>query len=157
MKTLTHGRVRVYGLAHDSTMMWEATFDGEVNWNVPGRGINFADDRGDLPDIPEPIRGRQQSGSGSFRAKVVETLTDPDYPRAGDLVWGESGSGFVESNWDSTLGVGNEVMCYHVEFYDGDETTLWRNCILRGNYKEAEDGNSLEFSWTSAHAYPEIS
>lgn len=131
------------------------TFDGSFVLNVLGRTITFGTDRGQLPDVPCPIRGPQQPMTGSFNALVKE-ITNNGSPAEADLVFGELGSGFIGSNFQSTNGGADIYLGMNLKYTDGVNSFVLRDCLLRGNYTETEEGNRVDFTFTCPHAYPDL-
>jgi hypothetical protein len=135
----------------------EFTFDGLFTLEIPGVPIDFALDRGALPDVPEPLRQNEEPMSGSFDA-IIDDLTDDAAFVPGDFVFGETGTGFVGSNWVSTVaGTSPDVLLVDIEFTDGETTFTLPDCMVRGNFAEAEDGDKLTFNYVCPHAYPTLS
>ncbi len=152
IRNFTYGVIRaIDGLGNDVTF----TFDGSFVLNIPGRAITFAKDRGKLPDTPCPIRGAEQEMTGSFTA-MVEAITNNGSPVTPDLVFGELGSGYIGSNWQSTNGPADIYLGLDIEFTDGVNAFTLRDCKLIGNYTEAEEGNRVDFSFVCPHAYPDL-
>jgi hypothetical protein len=134
----------------------EVTFDGSFTLDVPGRQITFAKDRGELPATPEPIVGPEQEMTVSFDAKV-QSITSNGAAVPGDVVFGEFGSGYIATNWQSTLGASARAFLLDLTYFDGLKTIRLNDGKYVGKYQEAEDGNFLSFTGTIPHAYPTIS
>lgn len=133
----------------------ELRFDGKFSLDVPGQKIEWATDRGELPADPEEIEGPDQPMTGNFEAKQVTILSDASNPVPLDLIGGRFGAGKI-GTWQSTIGE-SRSMTYHVWYYDRREWVKVPHCLIRGGFSEADDGNTLSFTFTSAAAYPKIS
>ena len=135
----------------------EFTFDGLFTLEIPGVPIDWATDRVKLPDVPEPLLQNEEPMTGTFDAMIAE-LTDDTVFTPGDFVFGENGTGFVGTNWVSTINATSPgVLTVDIEFTDGNDTFTLPDCAVRGNFAEAEDGNKLVFNYTCPHAYPTLS
>ncbi len=152
IKNYTYGVITATdGLANVVTF----TFDGSFVLNIPGRAITFAKDRGALPATPCSIRGDQQEMTGSFTG-LVEQITNNGSAITPDLVFGELGSGYIGSNWQSTGGAVDIYLGLDLAYSDGANSFTLPDTKLIGNFTEAEEGNRVDFSFVCPHAYPTL-
>ncbi len=150
---ITHG---VLTITENGGSSLTFTFDGEFQVNIPGRTITFAKDRGALPATPVPIRGEQNSMTGSFKAKIQQ-ITNASSDNVNDLILAETGAGNVGSGWTSTTGgATSPYMGVNLDYTDGVDVMRFPDSNLRGNFAELLEGNEMNFTFECPHAYPTL-
>lgn len=129
------------------------TFDGNFTVDIPGVEVIVAKDRGELPANPCLIEGDEMEITGSFDALVQGDLSDNSTDQIGDVILGEDGSGAIGSGWTSTT---SDTFTLDILYTDGNVTLQFDDCIIRGSYAEAKEGNRLSFTFTCPHAWPTV-
>ena len=130
------------------------TFDGNLNADIPGVEVIVAKDRGALPGSPELIEGDEMEIQITFDAIVQGNLSDAAAAVLGDVILGDGGGGFIGSTWVSTT---PDTFTLDVIYTDGNVTLTFPDCVIRGSFAEAKEGNRCTFSAVCPHAYPTIS
>lgn len=134
--------------------------DGNVGIGVPLDELVAATHRGVFRDPPDVRKGQEQPCTISFEAKaLIDTFNDAAAGKLGDVLWQ---TGFVSSDWDSTVEATSDAILWTVQFdlvtgIPGvtDKRIELPYCSLRGDFSEG-DMSSFSATGTSYKAKPTI-
>lgn len=140
------------------TNSYEVSFEaGDFSATVPGRTVNVFLDRGVMADPPCLRYGDDQPVTGTFTAQLRDA-TDATIEALADFI---TQTGFVSSNWTSTLGTNAEVFTVEISFAfvgtalgdTSDHGWDFDHCYITGSVAEG-DPSTLTINWTSYSVYP---
>ena len=132
---------------------------GDLSLTIAGATIVNPLDRGQFGATPSLRYGDDQPVTGSFTA-YLRDLNDAAVSTLENLV---TQSGYVGSDWVSTLGANSEVftvtLAWTVEGTDhgdpGDHTLTCNHCVVTGGFSEG-DPDSISISFTSYDLFPTV-
>ena len=132
---------------------------GDLSVEIPGRTVNNFLDRGEFGEIPSLRWGDDQPITWSFTANLRDLTDDA----AGTLMDIITDSGYVGSDWVSTLGANAEVKTFKLTFtIEGtdhgdaaDHTLEMNHCVVTGSISEG-DPDTISLSGTSFIVYPTL-
>lgn len=148
------------GAAHTYTVAYEP---GDFNFTIPGETVNLFLDRGVIGSTPSIRYGDEQPMTLGFSA-YMRGLGDPAAAYATLLdIGARAASGYVLSNWTSTMGSNSDVFTISVTFtIDGspfgeaDQSYVFAYVVFRANGKEG-DPNTVDCTGTSYALKPVLS
>lgn len=144
------------GGANSLTVAYES---GDFSLNIPQEAVNAFLDRGSLGSPPSLRHGDDQPMTGTFTA-YLRDLSDAAYATLEEILMQ---SGFVGSNWVSTMGANGEVFTLTLRWtVEGtnhgdaaDHTIELPYCHITGALAEG-DPNTISISFTSYAVRPTI-
>lgn len=147
------------GGAKSLTVAYEG---GDFNLSIPGPAVNSFLDRGKLIDPPSLRYGDDAPMTWTFTA-YLRDLSDAAYATLEEILMQ---SGYVGTNWESTLGAAAgcaEVFTvdlrWTIEGVDHCDATdhilICQYCVVSGSLAEG-DPNNISLSGTSYTLYPTV-
>jgi len=143
--------------AHTLTVAYE---QGDLNLSIPGPTVNVYLDRGVLGATPSLRYGDDQPCTGTFSA-YLRDVSDAAYATLLEIL---TLTGYVATDWVSTLGANGEVftvtMALTIEGTDhgdsADHTITLNHVVVTGSISEG-DPNTVSISFIAWDLYPSVS